>query len=189
MRTARTLAVAMTLMFATAGFPAALSPGQESGTRRPDEGIKVHGHWTIEVGNPNGSVAGHHEFENALVNQGAQVLASLLHGNTPRGLWIIQAGTPSGGGPCGPGSGVCVLAEPGVSFNSAGAISVGLAGNNEAVRLNGTATASQDGDIGVVTTNQIVGSQSFVFSQRTLPAPIHVVAGQTVAVSVVISFS
>jgi hypothetical protein len=189
MRTARTLVVAMTLMFATAGSPAAMSPGQESATRRPDEGIKVHGHWTIELRNPDGSIAGHHEFENALVNQGAQVLATLLQGNAPRGLWIVQAGTPTGGGPCTPGSGLCLLAEPGVNFNSAGAISVGLAGNNQAVRLSGTVTAGQDGDIGVVTTNQIVGNQSFVFSQRTLPAPIHVVAGQTVAVSVVFSFS
>lgn len=189
MRTARTLVAAMTLMFATAGSPAAISPGQESATRRPDEGIQVHGHWTIELRDPDGTVAGHHEFENALVNQGAQVLATLLQGSAPRGLWIIQAGTPMGGGPCTPGSGLCLLAEPGVNFNSAGPVSVALAGNNQAVRLSGTVTAGQDGDIGVVTTNQITGSQSFVFSQRTLAAPIHVVAGQTVAVSVVISFS
>src|SRR4029079_731893 len=75
MRTARTLVAAMTLMFATAGFPAAISPGQESASRRPDEGIKANGHWTIELRDPDGTVAAHHEFENALVNQGAQVLA------------------------------------------------------------------------------------------------------------------
>jgi hypothetical protein len=189
MRTARTLVVAMTLMFATAGAPAATSPAQESAAHRPDEGIRVHGHWTIELRDPDGRMAAHHEFENALVNQGAQVLARLLQSNSPRGLWIVQAGTPSGGGPCTPGSGICLLAEPGVSFNSAGAISVALQPNSEALKLSGTVTAGQDGDIGVVTTNQITGTQSFVFSQRTLAAPIHVVAGQTVAVSVVISFS
>ena len=30
------------------------------------EGIKVHGHWTIEVRNPDGKVVTHTEFENAL---------------------------------------------------------------------------------------------------------------------------
>jgi hypothetical protein len=30
------------------------------------EGINVHGHWTIEVRNPDGKVASHTEFENAL---------------------------------------------------------------------------------------------------------------------------
>jgi hypothetical protein len=189
MRTAHTLVVVMTLMFATAGAPTATSPAQESAARRPDDGIKVHGHWTIELRDPDGRIAAHHEFENALVNQGARVLATLLQGNSPRGLWIVQAGTAAGGGPCAPGSGICLLAEPGVPFNSAGAISVTLQANSEALKLSGTVTAGQDGDIGVVTTNQIAGNQSFVFSQKTLTPPIHVVAGQTVVVSVVISFS
>src|ERR1700747_3718133 len=30
------------------------------------EGIKVHGHWTIEVRNPDGSLTRHVEFENSL---------------------------------------------------------------------------------------------------------------------------
>jgi hypothetical protein len=189
MRTAHTLVVAMTLMFAAAGSPAGMTPEQESAARRPDEGIKVHGHWTIELRNPDGSIAGRHEFQNALVNQGAQVLATLLQSNSPRGLWIVQVGTATGSGPCAPGSGICLLGEAGVPFNTAGTVSVSLTSNNQALKLSGSLTAGQDGDIGVVTTNQIAGNQSFVFSQKTLPAPLHVVAGQTVAVSVVISFS
>ena len=31
------------------------------------EGIKVHGHWTIDIRNPDGTLAQHHEFENALI--------------------------------------------------------------------------------------------------------------------------
>lgn len=34
--------------------------------RGPSEGIQVHGHWTIEVRNPDGKVVSHTEFENAL---------------------------------------------------------------------------------------------------------------------------
>ncbi|MGC2530119.1 MAG: hypothetical protein WA639_20420, partial [Candidatus Acidiferrum sp.] len=35
-------------------------------SRGPSEGIQVHGHWTIEVRNPDGKVVSHTEFENAL---------------------------------------------------------------------------------------------------------------------------
>jgi|HubBroStandDraft_1064217.scaffolds.fasta_scaffold140932_2 hypothetical protein len=31
------------------------------------EGIKIHGHWIIEVRNPNGSIASHTEFENSYI--------------------------------------------------------------------------------------------------------------------------
>jgi len=30
-----------------------------------NEGIKVHGHWVIDVKNPDGSLAGHRDFENS----------------------------------------------------------------------------------------------------------------------------
>src|SRR5258708_28345998 len=52
---------------------------EKEGTREgPSDGIKVHGHWTIDVKNPDGSLASHHDFENALTTQGADVLARLL---------------------------------------------------------------------------------------------------------------
>jgi hypothetical protein len=40
--------------------------------------VAVHGHWTIEVKNPDGSVAEHREFENALMPTGASTLTALL---------------------------------------------------------------------------------------------------------------
>src|SRR2546423_15522419 len=45
------------------------SPG-----RGQQEGIKVHGHWTIEVRNPDGTLVTHREFENALTSLGAYSL-------------------------------------------------------------------------------------------------------------------
>lgn len=79
------------------------------------EGIKVHGHWTIEVRNPNGAMVRHVEFENSLnpgysytKTLGAQTvtvqeigggayLAALLTGaaTTPTG-WGIILGGPAG---------------------------------------------------------------------------------------------
>jgi hypothetical protein len=66
------------------------------------DGLKVHGHWTIDVRNPNGTLASHREFENSLVggtpDSGAGILAQLLTEPTilmnttmPHGLdWAIQ---------------------------------------------------------------------------------------------------
>ena len=46
------------------------------------EGIKVHGHWVIEVKNPDGKVTTRREFENSLAgpngSDGSNLLAGLL---------------------------------------------------------------------------------------------------------------
>lgn len=95
-------------------------PGQTAAAGVPapkgtHEGIKVHGHWTIEVRNPDGKVATHREFENSLVNgPGAATLVSLLVGNfVPGGAFIAlsDAANPQTGGPCPPvgGSTNCLL--------------------------------------------------------------------------------
>jgi len=187
MRTRLTLVLALTMILAAVASPAAAQSADHAGPRVPGDGIKVHGHWTIELTNPDGTVAARHEFENALLNQGARVLATLLQSNTPRGFWLVQVGTPTGG-PCGPNATPCFLSESGSPVSGA-ALTIELMSNGEAVRLRGTATAGLDGDISVVTTNQFIGNQSFVFSQRTLATPIHVVSGQSITVSVVFSFS
>lgn len=79
------------------------------------EGIQIHGQWTIEVRNRDGSVAKHVEFENALTpDDGPFLLAGLLSGNLTTGAWSIWlAATPSA---CVNGLGVCTLVPPGASF-------------------------------------------------------------------------
>jgi hypothetical protein len=42
------------------------------------EGIKVHGHWIIDVRNPDGTLATHREFENSLQISGATALVNFL---------------------------------------------------------------------------------------------------------------
>ena len=52
-----------------------------SHAKGPHEGITVHGHWTIVVKNPDGTVAARQEFENALDPfEGADLLTGLLSG-------------------------------------------------------------------------------------------------------------
>jgi len=60
---------------------------QSSGT--PNEGIKIHGHWVIDVRNPDGTLTTHREFDNALTSNGAQVLAKLLSRQNKAGRWAI----------------------------------------------------------------------------------------------------
>ncbi len=88
------------------------------GDKGAHEGIKVHGHWTIEVRNPDGTLVTHREFENSLINccasPGALTLATALGRASTVGLWwVLLEQVNSPGGPCllnnAPGG--CVLAE------------------------------------------------------------------------------
>jgi hypothetical protein len=63
--------------------PAAQTATAEKAATAPakpgSEGIKVHGHWIIDVKNPDGSLAQHRDFENSL-QDGGQFLAGLASG-------------------------------------------------------------------------------------------------------------
>ena len=55
----------------------------------PQEGIKVHGDWTLTVRNPDGTIAAVHEFKNALsLCRGGRRLARLLLGAAVPGQWV-----------------------------------------------------------------------------------------------------
>lgn len=85
------------------------------------EGIMVHGHWTIDVRNPDGKLGSHTEFENALQPQGADILTGLLSGEYVSGGFLVvfstsptpSLGAPGGSGLCG--LGVCSLIDSRVS--------------------------------------------------------------------------
>jgi hypothetical protein len=101
-RAVPTAAPAKTAPAAPAGQPATASERQPKGAH---EGIKVHGHWTIEVRNPDGKLVSHTEFENALVQpQGAQALVDMLLGYAVPGGYeiLLSNGTGALNGPCTP---------------------------------------------------------------------------------------
>lgn len=84
--------------------PAKRQPG---GTH---ESIKVHGHWMIEVRNPDGKLVSHTEFENSLQSTGADILTGLLSGQYVAGGFQIVFNTdvtPSYGLPAVP-VGLCL---------------------------------------------------------------------------------
>ncbi len=68
----------------------------ESADKGLNTGIKVHGHWVIEVKNPDGTVTAHREFENAIQPSGESYIASLLAGSSSSGgLSILLNGAGS----------------------------------------------------------------------------------------------
>lgn len=193
MRTSRSFAVAIAVVFVAFGWPAG-AQSERTGKRPNADGIEVHGDWTIEIKNPDGSLAGRHQFKNALVSSGAQTLAGLLHGTAARGRWFLLLGGATS--PCQQNGG-CFLVEVGAVGAPApndGPLSVAPVGSDQ-VRLNGSLTAVRDGQITYVASALGVESTpgnfpSYpTFSQRSLPSPIQVVAGQSVAITVVFSFS
>ena len=63
-------------------------PAAAAAERKPrgnHEGIQVHGHWVIEVKNPDGTVTARREFENSIQPYGMVFLASVMAGNNSSG--------------------------------------------------------------------------------------------------------
>jgi len=174
------------------------------------ESITIHGHWIIDVKNPDGRLVRHVEFENSLVpNSGPAVLSSLLGGNNSSGQsWAIvlvgspqpcvNAGQPS---PCSIGPvGYCTSCGS-AAFNTLSIVSGGTT-----FTLNGSITAGENGQISTVLTEDalcpasvaptscsfaaITPGSPFQFTSSTSfqGAPITVTSGQTVQVTVTISF-
>ena len=91
---------------AVAAHPAPKPQMEEEETAKPDkpgeQGIKIHGHWVIDVRNPDGTLIRHKDFQNSLVTQGLfvsgdQLLAGLLSGNVTAGDPAIAFVTNIGG--------------------------------------------------------------------------------------------
>ena len=180
------------------------------------EGIKVHGHWTIEVRNPDGKLVTHREFQNSLsASSGNQTLASFLSRGSSVGTWVLQlySSVSPNSTPCLTTTGtvaVCFIFEPtsvptpsGNVFNSLTVAGPQSTPPNPNLVLGGTFTAGQSGQIDFVeadvrqcpnttppsTPSCTPLSQSGALTVRSLPTPVVVSQGQIVQVTVVISFS
>lgn len=165
--------------------------------------IQVHGNWTIEVRDPDGTLAKQVEFSNALYPDGGH-LGRLLGRVSSIGYWSVtlydQSASPCKG--ANPGFDECLIIEaPGTSAitgaNLFRTLTISNTGSNQSVVvLQGTATALVNGQITDVRSNFAVcpstpctGSYSALpFTYHTL-APIPVVQGQVIQVRVQISFS
>lgn len=192
-------------------------------SRRPPnkpgtEGIKIHGHWVIDVKNADGSIAEHREFENALVPmQGGSVLAGLLLGRiSPQTFDVVLAGTgktallylsgqscpqvlASYQGDCSATLVADTLGGSSVVLRSSYAPAAALTITTVSTNIGtcpttaGGATPVSPATCQATTSGTIPGSGGagvgiYNFTAATIPDLV-VTAGQTVAVSVTISFA
>jgi hypothetical protein len=76
------------------GALTATAEGNEEGGQKPASGLnqslKMHGHWIIDVKNPDGSLAQHREFDNSLQTAGSANLINLLTGQAVISDYLIQ---------------------------------------------------------------------------------------------------
>lgn len=171
-----------------------------------NEGIQVHGHWTIDVMNPDGTLASHNEFDNELY--GKAELTRVLSGNTTVGIWGIQLDRQNSSElkPFTNQQGMRVagyIMESRVVCpnypNYFKTLSKDLDPTNiEHILLKGTAVAAFDGEIDMVrtqlseclATTSPVSCTSEPTGTITLKyiTPVTVVAGQQILVEVEISF-
>jgi hypothetical protein len=163
--------------------------------RGPDEGITVHGHWAIDVQNPDGTLVEHLEFENDLQPDGCEVLALILAREETVEHWRLYIwGDPQ---PClGPtgNPAQCFIIEPGGTAGSNAfdnlVVTVDGTGTEAKIMFEGYATIGNSTDInGVGTSILTLPMASYlVFTSRTI-TPVPVVPGQIVLISVEIFFS
>ena len=139
--------------------------GGEKGNSSTHQGVKVHGHWVIDVKNPDGTLAQHRDFENSLESTAPGFLVGLMSGYLIPGDYMLVIGASSGTSACTatyqfcgivhnlntyPALGYCsVYYCTGSSLNYTYNFGTGFAGPYSMV-LSGSITANQTGTIGTV---------------------------------------
>ena len=166
------------------------------------EGITVHGHWAIDIRQPDGTLVRHHEFENGL-NGGAGTLARILSHQFTSGSWKIQIPGPTS--PCAPLRLACEIWESntGVAPSPTRVANLTMSADlmTGVITLTGSIKAPAAGEIAIVQT--AIGlcapttaatachnvNSPFAFTQANLPSPLPVAANQTIEFTVTISFT
>jgi len=162
----------------------------------PKEAIKIHGYWTIDVRNPDGTLVKHIEFENALTPHGASELARILARVSTPGLWEIRlTNTNSSADPWAqPGVTGGVILEPSPSAVATARQAITLtvsspqAGPNAGqLVLSGNITADHAGAIDKVQTESMSCASTIlpnlcqnnqandagIFTEKTLDQPVN----------------
>jgi hypothetical protein len=143
----------------------AKATGSENGATS-HQGVKVHGHWVIDVRNPDGTLAQHRDFENSLVSGGQGFLVGLLSGYLTPGDWMIVLADGGGAAACiGASSNYCGIIHNASTYPALGycnfyyctgsslsyAYNLGTdLGGPYSIVLTGSITANHTGVVGVV---------------------------------------
>lgn len=179
--------------------------------RGADQTIRVHGHWTITVVEPDGRVVERREFDNLLFGSGAQKLSQLLAREQAVGYWTVLTSSTGGQEVCEQPSGtpisLCLLVEatdPTTANNRFPTLTLTVAPSTPfGLTLSGSLTAQRTGEISNVSTRLLgctsatspddcaTGLNPVANSNMTGTdiTPVPVTQGQQVLVTVTISFS
>ena len=217
MESKRTTWLWLLVVVATFALTATAFGGEAAKSNGSKEGIKVHGHWKIEISNPDGTRASVTEFDNALQAEpgsatGLQLLSYLLTGRWVFGAWYIALRNTSGNNPCDcPNQSDltcgCEIGEAGANYGShtpfiqSFTLQVSVTPTLSIV-LTGDAVATNDTTIDealtyivccdpLLTTTDCRNNLSYFrsFTGKVLSTPPSVVSGQLIQVTVEISFS
>ena len=198
--------------------PVAAKQEEESSVpNEPNEqGIKVHGHWVIDVKDKDGKVVDHRDFQNSLASgSGPQLLALLLSGAaTPSnfGIDVGQAGAqfyhlfPTGNNASHVN---CPVVDIAASCVPSLTVNFPVVAGNTLIVLQGQFTAISAVTVNTVSTaigfcnpspspttispstcaNNPLAAGVLPFTAATVASALAVAAGQTLAVTVTLSFS
>lgn len=199
----------------------AFEPGVESissnveQARGPQDGVKVHGSWTIEVTELDGRLVSRTEFDNALTSLGKQSLSKFLAHDAVPGKWRLWlSGQSVGSSPCTNNSGDIVscqlwevpATDPTVADNPhVGPLTVEAptsGPNTDKLVISGSVPVQRSTNIDIVQTDVLQCNTSSTpadfetcqgpftqFTWKLLDTPVAVLENQVVNVTVVISFS
>jgi len=171
--------LAKTVTAARAGGEVHAAKPQDNASQ---QGIKVHGHWVIDVRNPDGTLAAHRDFENSLV--GANDMLGFLYGSEVMSDLAVYLGSSTP--PCNVSSSYyCDLvhnlsvlpasARCGYDYCVTGLTITPTFGQNPALVLAGNMTATQAGSITTVGT--FIGLCGSPTSTPTTTSPSSCAAG------------
>jgi hypothetical protein len=180
----------------------------------PNEGIAVHGDWTIAIYDPDGGLDRHHEFSNAFVPSGAALLAGILGDEAYPGTWLVEMHGQDEQ-PCVSSTGepsACAILQPTPLLeqalgegDSSRSLNLEVDVDVDQLILSGSHVASADGQIsevwtlvqtcdvplGAVECTETQPTLMTMFTRRALTGEdvVEVSAGQSIQVEVVISFT
>lgn len=183
---------------------ATTAPHQAAPSGAGQEGIKVHGEWTLTVRNTDGTVAARHEFKNALYPGGGdRILAQLLTGTAVAGQWSVALFASSATA-CNANNAPCTIVEspsPNAANSRDLTRSIPTSGPDAGkLVLRGSVRVPSNATITIVQTElsscapstppgSCVSAFNVGFTQKVLTTGVPVAQDQLVEVKVVISFS
>lgn len=171
---------------------------------KPQESITVHGHWTIEVRDPDGSLVESREFDNALATGADQKLVDILGRNGHVGGWSMVLRSSSAENSPWDVQNAYIVEELvyGSPYTATGTdvisdeLVLSLPSAQPILVLTASAIASSEGEIiAVYTSFANIDSNldeygiPMAFTQTTLETSVNLLAGQHVLVTVEIGFA